>query len=68
MPLSASLSPRSAIQLARTNLEVAKLETEKAQAGHKPTLDLTMGYNTQRNLNGTAVSPTSMKPTLLIDE
>jgi outer membrane protein len=48
-----------AIQLARTNLEVAKLETEKAQAGHKPTLDLTMGYNTQRNLNGTAVSPTS---------
>jgi len=48
-----------AIQLARTNLEVARLETEKAQAGHKPTLDLTMGYNTQRNLNGTAVTTAS---------
>ncbi len=45
-----------AIRLARTNLEVAKLETEKAQAGHKPTVDLTMGYNTQRNINGTAVT------------
>ena len=41
---------------ARTNLDVAKLETEKAQAGHKPTVDFTLGYNAQRNLNGTAVS------------
>ena len=48
-----------AIRLARTNLEVAKLETEKAQAGHKPTVDFTMGYNTQRNLNGTAVTASS---------
>ncbi len=48
-----------AIQLARTNLEVATLETEKAQAGHKPTVDLTMGYNIQRNINGTAVSAAS---------
>ena len=44
------------IQQARTNLDVAKLETEKAQAGHKPTLDLTLGYNAQRNLNGTSIS------------
>jgi len=44
-----------AIQLARANLDVAKLETEKAVAGHKPTLDLTMGYNAQKNLNGTSV-------------
>ncbi len=44
------------IQQARTNLDVAKLETEKAQAGHKPTVDFTLGYNAQRNLNGTAVS------------
>jgi outer membrane protein len=44
------------IQLARTNLDVAKLETEKAEAGHKPTVDFTLGYNVQRNLNGTAVT------------
>ena len=44
------------IQQARTNLDVAKLETEKAQAGHKPTVDFTLGYNAQRNLNGTSVS------------
>ena len=44
------------IQQARTNLEVAKLETEKAEAGHKPTVDFTLGYNVQRNLNGTAVT------------
>ena len=42
------------IQQARTNLDVAKLETEKAEAGHKPTVDLTLGYNVQRNLNGTS--------------
>ena len=50
-----------AIQLARANLDVAKLETEKATAGHKPTVDLTLGYNAQKNINGTSVSaiPTS---------
>ena len=44
------------IQLAKVNLDIAKLETEKAIAGHKPTLDLTMGYNSQKNINGTSVS------------
>ena len=44
-----------AIQLARANLDVAKLETEKAVAGHKPTVDLTMGYNAQKNINGTSI-------------
>ena len=44
------------IQQARTNLEVAKLEVEKAEAGHKPTVDFTLGYNAQKNLNGTSVS------------
>ena len=42
------------IQQSRTNFEVAKLETEKAAAGHKPTVDLTLGYNVQKNINGTA--------------
>jgi outer membrane protein len=44
------------IQQARTNFEVAKLETEKAQAGHQPTVDLTVGYNVQKNINGTATA------------
>ena len=37
---------------ARTALEIAQLETEKAKAGHKPTLDLTASYNVTRNPNG----------------
>jgi outer membrane protein len=45
-----------AIQQARVNLDIAKLETSKAQAGHKPTVDFTLGYNIQKNLNGTAVA------------
>ena len=43
-----------AIQQARVNLEIAKLETTKAEAGHKPTVDFTLGYNVQRNINGAA--------------
>ena len=39
------------VRQARTGLEIAKLETEKAQAGHKPTLDLTAGYNITRYRN-----------------
>ncbi|MGV0958326.1 MAG: TolC family outer membrane protein [Limnohabitans sp.] len=44
-----------AIVQARTNLDIAKLETTKAQAGHKPTVDFTLGYNAQKNISGTAV-------------
>ncbi len=40
------------IQQAKTAVEIAQLETEKAQAGHKPTLDLTASYNVSRNPNG----------------
>ncbi len=43
-----------AIQQARVNLDIAKLETAKAEAGHKPTVDFTLGYNVQRNINGGA--------------
>ncbi|MBA3774565.1 MAG: TolC family outer membrane protein [Ramlibacter sp.] len=42
------------IQQARTAVEIAQLETEKAKAGHKPTLDLTASYNVNRNPSGTA--------------
>ncbi|HUR88919.1 MAG TPA: TolC family outer membrane protein [Ramlibacter sp.] len=42
---------------ARTNVDIAELETEKARAGHKPTLDLTASYNVTRNPNGTTSIP-----------
>ncbi len=41
------------IEQARVAFEVAQLETQKAQAGNKPTLDLTAGYNITQN-NGSA--------------
>jgi len=41
-----------ALQQARINLDIAKLETSKAEAGHKPTVDFTLGYNVQKNING----------------
>jgi outer membrane protein len=41
------------IRQAQVALDVAQLETQKAQAGHKPTLDLTAGYNITHN-NGSA--------------
>ncbi len=48
-----------AVRLARANLDIAKLEVDKAVAGHKPTVDFTLGYNSQRNLNGNAVTTAS---------
>ena len=36
----------------RTALDIAKLETSKAEAGHKPTLDLVAGYTPIRYKNG----------------
>ena len=42
---------------ARTNVEIAQLETEKARAGHMPTLDLTASYNLNRTPSGTATTP-----------
>ncbi|MFZ4624473.1 MAG: TolC family outer membrane protein [Rhodoferax sp.] len=41
------------IRQARVGLEVAELETEKARAGHKPTLDLTGSYGVTQN-NGSS--------------
>ncbi len=40
------------IEQARIGLEVAQLETEKAKAGHMPTLDLTASYGGTRFRNG----------------
>ncbi|MDB5870822.1 MAG: outer membrane protein-like protein [Ramlibacter sp.] len=46
-----------AIQQAKTAVEIAQLETEKAKAGHKPTLDLTASYNVTRNPGGNTTVP-----------
>jgi outer membrane protein len=47
-----------AIAQARLGLEVARLEVDKARAGHKPTLDLQAGYNVTNNPSGTTTSAT----------
>lgn len=40
----------------RTALDIAKLETAKAEAGHKPTLDLVAGYSPTRYKNGRGIN------------
>ncbi len=49
------------IQQAKTAVEIARLETEKARAGHKPTLDLVASYNVTRNPNGNVSIPASTR-------
>lgn len=49
------------IRLAQSGLEIAELEVEKAQAGHKPTLDLTANYNVTRNPSGTTQTAASFR-------
>ncbi len=41
---------------ARLAVDVAGLEVQKAQAGHKPTLDAQLGYNVTNNPQGTSTS------------
>lgn len=50
-----------AIRQAKTAVEIAQLETEKAKAGHLPTLDLTASYGVNRNPGGSASVPTSTR-------
>ncbi len=44
------------IRQAQSALDVAALEITKAEAGHKPTLDLNASYNLNRNPSGSAQS------------
>jgi outer membrane protein len=44
------------VVLATLALDIAKLETAKAEAGHKPTLDLTGSYTTAATNNGSSIS------------
>ncbi len=59
--IAQSLQSHPSIQQARVNLDIAKLETTKAEAGHKPTVDFTLGYNVQRNINGAATFASNLQ-------
>jgi outer membrane protein len=45
------------IRLAQSNFDIARLEVDKAEAGHKPTLDLVASYGGSRNPSGTFTNP-----------
>ena len=47
---------------AKANVEIAELETEKARAGHKPTVDLTASYGWVHNVNGSSTSILDNRP------
>lgn len=54
---SEAMSPT--VKQAQLALDVAKLEVDKAFAGHLPTLDGQIAYGGVRNLSGSSTSPTS---------
>jgi outer membrane protein len=53
-----SESQHPSIQAARLNVDIARLETEKAQAGEKPTVDLTASYGSALS-SGSGASSTN---------
>jgi outer membrane protein len=52
--VAASEEASPAILQARKNVDIAELETEKARAGGKPTVDLTASYGLTRNDGGSS--------------
>jgi outer membrane protein len=54
--VSQSQTNNPSIQQANVALEVARLETSKAEAGHKPTLDLVGSYSAVNNSSGSSTS------------
>lgn len=53
-----------AIRQTRLAVDVAELETEKAKAGHKPTLDAVASYNVTRNQSGSTTSALTSRSNL----
>ena len=51
------------IQQAKNNFDIAELEVAKAEAGHKPTLDLVASYGGTRNPNGTFTTTSTSNTT-----
>lgn len=54
-------SNHPSIKQAQIGLDVAQLETKKAESGHKPTLDLTANMNAINNLDGSSSGPGSSR-------
>jgi outer membrane protein len=54
--VSQSESASSAVRQAQLALEIASLEVNKANAGHKPTVDAQLSYAGARNVNGTSTT------------
>ena len=52
--VSQSESASSAVRQAQLALEIASLEVNRANAGHKPTVDAQLSYAGARNVNGTS--------------
>jgi len=61
--VSQSETAHPGIRLAQNNFEIARLEVDKAEAGHKPTLDLVASYGGTRNPNGTFTTTSSSNTT-----
>ena len=60
--VSAAEAASPQILQARTNVEIAELETEKARAGHKPTVDLTANVGETRFVGGSSTSTLDSRP------
>jgi len=62
--LDTSQSQSPLVRQAQIAVDVSKLETDKAYAGHKPTVDLQASYGTQRNPDGSMTLPESNNSTV----
>jgi outer membrane protein len=60
--VAAAETASPAIVQAREAVDVAQLETEKARAGYKPTIDFTASYGFQNNIHGSTTLPFDNKP------
>jgi outer membrane protein len=58
-----ALDTHPTLKQLQTAFEIATLEVDKAEAGHKPTLDLTASYGYNDNSNGNTTSTVSSKST-----
>lgn len=52
------------VRQAQIAVDMSRLETDKAYAGHKPTVDLQASYGTQRNPDGSMTLPQSNNSTV----
>lgn len=55
--LDTALAQNPMVRQAQIAMELSQLETDKAYAGHKPTVDLQASFGTQRNPDGSMTTP-----------